>query len=114
MVKTSIHGGGFCCENCAYILVGRLAHDPAEEREGVASSDFLDVRVGVAPLDQTTDDVLAIGGGLQAIEVGRWQLFRLTTQDDPMKLDVIAHTGIGADPYVINADELDHIVIVIQ
>jgi hypothetical protein len=43
-------------------LLGRLAHDPAEEREGVASSDFLDIRVGVAPLDQTTDDVLAIRG----------------------------------------------------
>ena len=39
-----------------------LAHDPAEEREGVAASDFLDVRVGVPPLDQTTDDVLAIRG----------------------------------------------------
>src|SRR5262249_19047358 len=46
----------------AYTLVGRLAHGPAEEREGVAASDFLDVRVGVPPLDQTTDDVLAIRG----------------------------------------------------
>src|SRR5262249_23444645 len=91
-----------------------LAHDPAEEREGVASSDFLDVRVGVAPLDQTTDDVLAIRGGLQAIEVGRRQLLRLPTQDDPMKRDVIAHTGIGADAHMLNADELNHIVIVIQ
>ncbi len=44
----------------AHILGGRLAHDPAEEREGVAASDFLDVRVGVPPLDQTTDDVFAI------------------------------------------------------
>src|SRR5262249_17503613 len=91
-----------------------LAHDPAEEREGVASSDFLDVRVGVAPLDQTTDDVLAIRWGLQAIEVGRRQLFRLPTQNDPMKRDVIAHTGIGADAHMLNADELNHIVIVIQ
>ena len=31
-----------------------------------------------------------------------------------MKFDVIAHTGIGADPHMIDANELDHIVIVIQ
>jgi hypothetical protein len=44
----------------AHTLVGRLAHDPAEEREGVAASDFPDVCVGVPPLDQPTDDVFAI------------------------------------------------------
>jgi hypothetical protein len=27
---------------------------------------------------------------------------------------VIAHTGIGADPHMLDADELDHRVIVIQ
>src|SRR2546429_364257 len=46
----------------AYTLVGCLAHDPAEECAGVAARDFLDVCIGVAPLDQTTDDVLAIRG----------------------------------------------------
>jgi len=91
-----------------------LAHDSAEEGEGVAASDFLDVRVGVASLEKTTDDVLAVGGRLQAIEIGRRQLFRLPTQDDPVKLDVIAHTGIGADPHMIDADKLVHIVTVIQ
>ena len=50
------------CPRCGSSVVGRLAHDPAEECEGVAASDFLDVRVGVTPLDQTTDDVLAIRG----------------------------------------------------
>ena len=45
-----------------YVRYAVLAHDPAEEREGVAASDFLDVRVGVPPLDETTDDVLAIRG----------------------------------------------------
>src|SRR5262249_13532094 len=46
----------------AHIFVSHLAHDPAEKRESIAASDFLDIRVGVAPLDQTTDNVLAIRG----------------------------------------------------
>ena len=50
------------CPRSGSAVVGRLAHDPAEKREGVAPSDFLDVPVGVAPLDQTPDDVLAIRG----------------------------------------------------
>ena len=54
-------GGVLAPHRCvAHTFVGRLAHDPTEKREGVAASDFLDVPVGIAPLDQTPDDVLAI------------------------------------------------------
>jgi len=33
----------------AHTLMGRLAHDPAEERKGVASSDFSEMRIPKKP-----------------------------------------------------------------
>ena len=80
-------------------------HHSTEESESVTARDFLDVRVRVAALNQTADNVFAVGWRLQAVEVGSRKLIWTTTQNDPVKVDMIAHTGIGANAHMVDADE---------
>ena len=44
-----------------------LLHDPAEEVQGVAADNLLDVFVRVSPPDQAADDVLAVGRRFQTV-----------------------------------------------
>ena len=91
-----------------------LFHDSAEEIQGVSADDLLDVFVGMAPADQAADDVLAIGRGFQAVQIRGWHLFQAPAQHIVLEHHVVADDRVGPDAHVVHADQLDHVVVVVQ
>ena len=91
-----------------------LTHDPADEIQGVAPCQLSHVFVGIASRDEAADEVLAVGGGLQPVEIRSGDVGHELAEHLLVEGDVIADEGIRPDGHVVDTDELDHIVIVVE
>src|SRR5262249_15086057 len=93
----------------------RSADGAAQEVERVLAGDLADVRIRVAAGYQPADDVRAVGGRLQPIQVRSRQLGgRVAAQHHAMKADVVANLSVGANPDMVDADELHEVVVVVE
>src|SRR5438270_12700782 len=90
--------GGFTCRTARR---EGSTDSAAEEVQGVQAGDLADGRVVVPAGDQAADDVEAVGGRLQALEVRRRQRIGcLTTLQYTMEAVRVTHLATGADPDV--------------
>src|SRR5688572_26149881 len=84
--------------------VTRSAHHAADQVQRVLAGDLANRRVLVPPRDQATDDVLAVGRGLQAVQVRGRKLAigHATVERRLMEADMIPDHRVRADADVVD------------